>query len=288
MNKYIRKTVIIFIFIIVFLICFFLLYHIKSESNADTVSLHRINISDKTYNLSYDDTTIYIYKENTKQSFPLQSLNILDLSIGDINEDGADEILLLTGKKDKFYGEYLVIFKPILDDIFSLEKIYFSDFSNLKPWEIEVCEIDGDGIQDIFVGVHKTTFYYPEKDNRPFFFNFKEGQLVKKWTGSKLRHPFEDVCFVDLLGDATDMLAVVEKYEEKHIITLYRWFGFGFIIIGESKSFNYVNNIFAIDIEGKEYIRGDIEENGTKKTTVFQLTDKKNQNGILILEERGK
>ncbi len=259
-----------------FLIVFFMLAFLMSPEDVSTISeSQRIHISGKDYLFTYDGSDILINRDGiiNRVNFP-EEIHILDFDIGDIDDDQVDEILVLSKEVGSKYGKALIIFKPIfIDEKISLDIMYTNDLSEIKPWKIEVCEVDGDGDKDIFIGVYKSTLYYPGMENRPFFFNFQDGKLVKKWTGSKVRQAFTDACFVDFNGDGIDEFVVLEEKDNgEKVITAYYWFGFGFIMIGESKTYEKIESIMVTTIEEKEYIRAVIEKQNSKKI-ILQLTD---------------
>lgn len=250
-----------------------------------------MNISDKKYTYSYKGSDLSIYLNNDTREFSLLTDDIiLDLSVGDMDNDGTDEILILSGKEGSKYGKEFIVYKPIfIQDMLTVKKIYSNNLSKIKPWMIEICEIDGDGIKDIFIGAYKSTPYYPKEENRPFFFNFVQGKLVKKWTGSKVRHPFVKVCFIDITGDLNQEFVVVESTENgKNVVAVYNWFGFGFIILGESMEYSHIIDIDVIKIGGKEYILIEIEEEEIKREVILQISEKQTESEIYLLEERGK
>ena len=60
---------------------------------------------------------------------------------------------------------------------------------NFPVFHFEMGDIDNDGIDDIAVGVIKSTTYDSVVRKRPFFFKIENGNLLKMWTGTSLSHP---------------------------------------------------------------------------------------------------
>ncbi|MCG8484328.1 MAG: hypothetical protein MJA31_13530 [Clostridia bacterium] len=249
----------------------------------------KIYFSNKTYTFTYKVDEIIFYYQGGKEKISLKKNKIIkDLSIGDIDGDKEDEILILSGSEDSNYGEELMIYKPeYIQDTIEMKPIYTNNLTTIHPFMIKTCDVDGDNALEIFIGVNKETPYYPKAENRPFFFNFVNGKLVKKWTGSKVRYPFIDACFVDFEGKGRDFFAVLETDEAGHRVALYYWLGFGFTLLGESEVYEKISDIGTVNIDGKEYIKTTLYKNGIKKERLLQLTNKKNQNDLMVLEERG-
>ncbi len=236
--------------------------------NIDKNEEQKINISGEQYLFS-------------NKSLP-KDLNVLDMAVGDVDNDFIEEVLILSREDNSKYGKDFIIYKPVIrDNRVYLHKEYAADLSQIKPWKIEICEIDGDGYKEIFMGVYKTTVFYPEEENRPFFFSYKDKKLIKKWTGSKVRNPFIDVCFADINLNGIDEFIVVERNQKgNHIVAAYYWHGFGFILLAESGPFDEIVEIDSLTMEEKEYIEIIVNQNGIQEKIILQL---KNQ----ALKEKG-
>ena len=218
----------------------------------------------------------------------LSDKQVIDFAIQDVDDDGNDEILTLIGKQNSIYGDDLVIYSlGITTNGLLLEEIYRNTIEVIKPWKITTCEIDGDGQPDIFIGVRKSTEYYPEIANRPFFFTFEDGILVKKWTGSKVRHPFTDVYFADLNQDGRDYMIVIEqRNQQEQVIALYHWFGFGFALLAESPSYTTINSIKPAINEQSWHLEVNVSSNGHNRTIQLLPVSDKTANEIYQLQEK--
>lgn len=275
--------------LIVIVLCFCIYIYVLWIYPSFLKNHENIYFSNHSYTYTYDENKVTFYNKGAEQEILLLSKKkIMDLCVSDINGDNEDEIIILSKEESADYGEDLIIYKvEYARNTIEVKRIYTSNLSTIHPFMIKTCDVDGDGIIEIFMGVYKKTPFYPIKENRPFFFNFLEGKLVKKWTGSKVRHSFIDACFVDFEGKGRDFFAVLETNNEGHRVALYYWLGFGFTLLGESEVYEKISDITTVNIDGKEYIKTTLYKNGIKKERLLQLTNKKNQNDLIALEERG-
>lgn len=178
----------------------------------------------------------------------------MDYKIYDIDNDNIDEISIITkkNKKDK-YGNDLIIFKPYFEnEIIKYKEIYRQNFYDLKPWKINIGNIDNDGETDFFIGVYKTTQYYKDLRNRPFFYSWNGEKLYKKWTGSYFsENDLIDMIFIDSLGKGYDQVVILEKISGRKYqncrVSMYMWNGFGFQEIIKSSYLPEIKNIYILD-----------------------------------------
>jgi len=149
-------------------------------------------------------------------------------------------IISHSGRSD--YGELLVIFQKNKSGIW--ERSYENDFKELKPWKIEVADIDGDGISEILTAVYKTTHFDEEERNRMFIFNYIDGILTKKWTGSDIAGNWNDFIVGDLLPMKGDELIFTQETDGKlEKISIYYWFDFGFLLLADSESYSDIQSV---------------------------------------------
>lgn len=164
---------------------------------------------------------------------------VKDYDIGKIAEGAEEYLVTLTGSKGNEYGKDIVIY--------SLEnerEVYREDFTQLNPWKVVIGDIDGDGIDDISIGVYKESPLHPVLAKRPFIYSFVEGNLVPKWRGSRLSKPFIDYTFNDLDKDGIDEIVSIEVLEDnKKVINSYKWKGFGFEGFIESMPYDDIKGL---------------------------------------------
>ena len=136
---------------------------------------------------------------------------------------------------DKIYGDrFLVLAKQ--ENVW--KRIYENDFSGLKPWKLEVADVDGDGKKDIITAVRKKTYYDKEEKNRLFLFNYLDKTLVKKWTGSDIAGNWENFVVGELVDTKGEELIFISKTaERKKKLFVYHWFDFGFLLLAEGEAY---------------------------------------------------
>lgn len=194
----------------------------------------------------------------------IKNERVLDYARGDIDGDGEDELVLIRKRFFSKYGGEVIIYSS--DD----EEVYRRDFSDLKPWKLALGDIDGDGIDEVSIGVYKKTIFHPVMAKRPFIYRYEDGELYPKWRGSRLSRPFEDYVFYDIDENGIDEIMAIETLEDgEKLINTYKWRAFGFEGYKESKAFEYMDNI-RIE-EDKVYI--DVKDENSLKKAQIKLID---------------
>lgn len=193
----------------------------------------------------------------------------------DLDKDGIEEELYLSGDKDSIYGKYLVILSKG-------KELGRYDLEALKPWKVMVADVDGDGMKEISIGVYKTAKFHPEMAKRPFIYNWDKEGISPKWLGSRLSRPFEDYIFADIDKDGMEELISIELLSNGHkVLNSYKWKGFGFEGIGESREFEDISALRkqAPGEIGISMAVADVMEDGNLKRAVFGF-----QNGKLVVQ----
>lgn len=181
-----------------------------------------------------------------------------------INKEGTDE-----------YGDFFVVFKK-KNDIWN--RIYENDFKELMPWKLELADVDGDDNKDILVAVRKTTRYDMERKNRMFIFNYQEGILSKKWTGSQIAGTWRDFYPMDILPASGDELVFIEQTEDgRERISIYSWFDFGFFRLAVSETYPEIRHMVMTEDKLLEIT---YYEEGKERSQTLQAA-----NGKLIAKE---
>lgn len=161
-----------------------------------------------------------------------------------VSEDST-VYLLISREGHKVYGDYLTILRKEQGE---WVRIYDNDFEELKPWKIRLGDIDGDGRKEILTAVYKTAHYDEVYKNRMFIFNYEDGILTKKWTGSQFAGEWNDFYATNLLNIPGDELIFIEETEEgMEKISIYYWFDFGFLELAESEEYPDIKDLVVID-----------------------------------------
>lgn len=198
---------------------------------------------------------------------------VVDYAIGNINGDNIEYLVVLTGSRWRKFGKEVIIYS--LKD---MKEIYRRNFSEFKPWKIAIGDIDGDGKDEVSVGMYKKSPLHQVIAKRPFIYSFENGRLEPKWRGSRLSKPFTDYDFYDIDGDSIDEIISVEILESnRKIINTYKWKGFGFEGYLESKDYEDLKDL---TIENERVYIG-IKEGRDKYLGVVKLKD----NNLIIERE---
>lgn len=230
----------------IFLVILFLVFFARGKSSPSHIKIHKNKVT------IYNDNEEIIDKHVLKEK-------IKDYAIGDINGDKQVELIILTGSSWIKYGKNLIIFS--LED--EIKEIGRKDFTKLNPWKLAIGDIDGDGKDEISIGVYKKSPFHQVMAKRPFIYSFTEGKIQPKWRGSRLSRPFIDYNFCDIDGDGIDEIVAIETLQDnRKLINSYKWKGFGFEGYVESKSCDDIKEL--IIEEGLVYIRVKEEKDSYK------------------------
>lgn len=102
------------------------------------------------------------------------------------------------------------------------KRIYKRNYEKIRPWAIDLGDLEDDGILDVYIGAYRATDYYPLA-KRPFFFEW-QGKMIKKWTGSYLSYN----TLVDLKMDGMKVITR-EFNDDNYYEGIYMWQHFGFV-----------------------------------------------------------
>jgi hypothetical protein len=168
---------------------------------------------------------------------------IKDFAIGNIRGDNKEYLVVLTGSRRRKFGEEVIIYS-----IEDKKEIYREDYSAYNPWKIVIGDIDGDGKEEISIGVYKTSPLHPVMARRPFIYSFEGNKLEPKWRGSRLSKPFLDYVFFDIDEDEVDEIVAIEILEDnRKVINTYKWKGFGFESYLETEGYEDISDLITKD-----------------------------------------
>src|SRR5437763_1362775 len=138
----------------------------------------------------------------------------------DLERDGRRETISLDPEKD-----------PTLSVRRGKKLLWRGVHQSWKPWKLMVADVDGDGSDEIIVGVYKATHYFPQPHNCLFIYGWDGRRAFPKWLGSTLSKPFIDFTFADLNHDGHKELIALEKgRDSRQWVAVYSWNGFGFTL----------------------------------------------------------
>ena len=145
-------------------------------------------------------------------------------------------------------------------------KEFLIDVNDLKPWKIDLANVDGGPIE-LALGVYKKTPFDQKFARRCFLYNidFKNKKLRPKLRISRLHNPIIDFNLCDLDGDAYDEIISIEKnLDGNYLFGVYDWTNFAVernhgsqVLKSEPK---FLDKEKKVEIDGKErqlYLEGD-------------------------------
>lgn len=145
-------------------------------------------------------------------------------------------------------------------------KEFLIDVSDLRPWKVDFCNVDG-GEMELALGVYKKTPFDQKFDRRCFLYNidFKNQKLRPKLRISRLYNPIKDFNLYDLDGDAYDEIISIEKnIDGNYLFGVYDWTNFAVernhgseVLMDEPK---FLDKEKKVEIDGKKcelYLEGD-------------------------------
>jgi len=178
------------------------------------------------------------------------------------------------GRRD--YGDTLVIFKDKAKDGWT--RMYENDFKDLKPWRIDLADLDGDQEKEIITAVCKSVHFDKRKKNRLFVFNYIDEKLVKKWTGSQIAGDWTDYAVGNFVPMDGSELIFIRKTDSGERVSVYYWYDFGFLLFAESRDYAEITDV-SVTGEGRILMT-------YKKTNKMQKLILKAQDGRLVEDEK--
>lgn len=107
------------------------------------------------------------------------------------------------------------------------EKINWSEWEIDYPvYNIETGDVDGNGTDDILVGVIKKTKFDSVNRKRLFVFKLIDGLIRPLWLGSRMANPLEDFTFYKNKS-GLPIVATIEHDGNKYLVAEYTWKSFG-------------------------------------------------------------
>lgn len=95
-------------------------------------------------------------------------------------------------------------------------------------YQFQIGDIDDDGVNDMIVGVVKTTRFDSTFSKRIFIFKNYKGLVRPLWLGSRLGQPLEDFAFI-MEQDKPFIRSIERERSGKYLVADYKWKRFGLV-----------------------------------------------------------
>ena len=156
---------------------------------------------------------------------------LTDAFRSDLDRSGAAEWVAITRRtyeKGHPLGGEIIVLQPKNG---TLRPVWRQ--KRLNPWKLDIGDVDGDGKQEIVVGVWKKSPKDPVMAKRPFVYSWNGSRLLLEWLGSRLSRRFDDFALADVDRDGRQELLALERAAKgRHRVAAYRWRSFGFDWLG--------------------------------------------------------
>jgi len=160
-------------------------------------------------------------------SIPFRYRSIADAAF--ISDSQGNAIyFIVSGKKDGRLG-----FVDFNASTGKLGEPHIDSHAEHSPWRIYSCDLDGDGIRKLCLGVNKTTRFDKTIANRLYVYGRSKGRIYPVWFGTRLGLPFSDFAVCDIDRDGIDEIITLsrEKNGNKMLVS-YKHGDFNFDMTG--------------------------------------------------------
>lgn len=106
------------------------------------------------------------------------------------------------------------------------EENYLRDFKGKNPlniWKMEVGDVEGDGEDELALGVYKRSPHHQVMAKRVFLYNIVDGKLKPKFRASRLALPMDDFILHDIDKDGRDEVVSIEIKDKSYYIAAYHY-----------------------------------------------------------------
>lgn len=106
------------------------------------------------------------------------------------------------------------------------EENYLRDFKGKNPlniWKMEVGDVEGDGEDELALGVYKRSPHHRVMAKRVFLYNIVDGKLKPKFRASRLALPMDDFILYDIDKDGRDEVVSIEIKDKIYYIAAYHY-----------------------------------------------------------------
>ena len=105
-------------------------------------------------------------------------------------------------------------------------EVYLKDFKGKNPlniWKMEVGDVEGDGEDELALGVYKRSPHHQVMAKRVFLYNIVDGKLKPKFRASRLALPMDDFILFDIDKDGRDEVVSIEIKDNTYFIAAYHY-----------------------------------------------------------------
>lgn len=96
-----------------------------------------------------------------------------------------------------------------------------------KAWKIAAADVDGDGKEELLIGLNKVTRHSPNRIHTIYVYGFDGAQMYPKWRGSRMARDFVD--FSIAKNKKGDKIFTLDRLlDGRYALSCYTWSGFGF------------------------------------------------------------
>lgn len=134
-----------------------------------------------------------------------------------------------------------------------LNEVWCGIPASLRPWKIQVADVDGDGSNDIAVGVLKKARFHPVIAKRIFVYGWDGRDVYPKWLGSRLSRPFTDFILADFGQGKVKLIAIEITKDKSNELAVYGWDEFGFTCEWRGVRANELRDLRILD--GSIYVK---------------------------------
>lgn len=177
-----------------------------------------------------------------------------------IDREKVENTVRLTKPFFKEYYNHLEI-----SDGSRTKKYSFRKELKLNIWKLDIGDTDGDGINELALGVYTKAPHHSVYAKRVFLYNIEDLELVAKFRASRLISPMEDFILYDIDNDGKDNVISLEKFGQNYRVRAYYQYDMLIEKIYESEEHKALKELYKND---SLYI------NGEDRTYELYLEDK--------------
>jgi hypothetical protein len=169
---------------------------------------------------------VIVYHDGIETWRGLPEWRVVDLALGDPNDDGRSELVL-------------ALWKP---DTAGVPR------DSTEPLSRDFVELSRDARAERLV-----------EASHPFIIGYREGAYRVLWGGSAVADPIREVELGDVDGDGVQELIVLEELGDDCAVTVWRWHGWGFSLMWRSPPDRYRDLALIARVDAPPFISVAVE-----------------------------